>query len=278
MERLCEMAMIRRSQEKDKVMRIDVENFQPIPVVSPVEHPVAFRLRCIVDLQLATIVQHLRPAIADLHGQVLDVGAGQSPWRAWLPTDAHYQGIDVGHAVDFGMATDRGDVIYYDGLTMPLADACFDAVLCIEVLEHAEDPLLLLAEIFRVMRGGATLVLTAPWSARRHHIPHDYHRFTRERLQRLLQCAGFFNIDIRERGNDIGAIANKLTILTLRLARPRLLWHIILTWPLAMICGLQAILFIALAHLSMAFNFGSWDDPLGYFVRAQKDTSTNASH
>lgn len=246
------------------------EGFQPVAVESPIAHPMRFRLRCLLDLQLATIVEHLRPALGDLHGAVLDVGAGESPWRAWLPPDTHYTGLDVGHAADFGMDSRRSDIVYYDGRTMPLADDRFDAVLCIEVLEHATDPSLLLDEIFRVMKTNSTLLLTVPWSARRHHIPHDYHRFTREQLGIMLRAAGFSNVDVRERGNDICAIANKLIVLTIRLTRPRSPWRAILALPAAAFCGLLATGFAVCAHLSVALGKGSRDDPLGYFVRARK--------
>ncbi len=244
------------------------EGFQPIPVQSPEAHPWAFRLRCIVDLQLATIVQFLQPALGSLQGRVLDVGAGQSPWRSWLPKTTEYLGIDVGHAGEFGMDTQRSDVIYYDGLTMPLADNSFDAVLCVEVLEHAEDPQLLLTEILRVLKLNGCLLLTVPWSARRHHIPHDYHRFTRERLSNLLIAAGFTDIQIKERGNDICAISNKLIVLTLRMLRPS--WRSVPGLPIAMLCALCSVGFLLFAHLSLGLGLGSRDDPLGYYLEAKK--------
>jgi SAM-dependent methyltransferase len=246
------------------------EQFKPIPVGAPSARPVAFALRCVIDLQLATIVRPLRPALLQLRGKVLDVGAGQSPWRDWLPPAASYQGIDVGHAGEFGMEANRNDVLYYDGRTMPLADASFDAALCIEVLEHAEDPEALLTEIARVLRPQGRLLLTVPWSARRHHVPHDYHRFTRERLFKLLAAAGFGGIDISERGNDIGAIANKLVVLSLRLARPRHLLHVLWTWPLLALVGPVAVVFVAGFHGSEALGLGSRDDPLGYFASATR--------
>jgi SAM-dependent methyltransferase len=244
------------------------EAFQPISVTSPASHPVLFRLRCLIDLQLDTIVKALRPALAQVAGSVLDVGAGQSPWRAWLPASTRYQGIDVGHAHEFGMHGSRPDIVYYDGRVMPFDDATFDCALCVEVLEHSEDPQLLIAEIARVVKPQGTLLLTVPWSARRHHIPHDYHRFTRERLQALLTQNGFDDVQIRERGNDIGAIANKLTVLTLRLLRPAL--HLLWSFPLGLLCGVLASGFIVSAHLSVALGMGSQEDPLGYFVRAKR--------
>src|SRR5688572_26024745 len=237
------------------------EGFQPIAVTSPASHPFLFKLRCLIDLQLGTIVKHLRPALAQVTGGVLDVGAGQSPWRAWLPAATSYRGIDVGYADEFGMGGIREDIVYYDGKVMPFDDAAFDCVLCIEVMEHSDDPQLLLSEIARVTRPEGTVLLTVPWSARLHHLPHDYHRFTRVRLQDLFAQNGFGSIEIHERGNDIGAIANKLTVLTIRLLRPpsslRRALHILWRYPLGLLSGVLAVCFIAAAHISCALGLGS---------------------
>ncbi|TPG48687.1 SAM-dependent methyltransferase [Rhodanobacter glycinis] len=251
------------------------EGFQPISVKPAADHPYLFWLRCVVDLQLGTIVKNLRPALAQLTGRVLDVGAGQSPWRAWLPRATSYQGLDVGNAHEFGMDHDRPDIVYYDGKLMPFDDSTFDSALCIEVLEHSEDPQLLIAEIARVIKSKGTLLLTVPWSARLHHLPHDYHRFARGRLQALLMQAGFDNIEIRERGNDVGAIANKLTVLTIRLFRPDRAIHMLWGFPLGLICAVLAAAFIVAAHCSDALAMGSREDPLGYFVRATRNRDLN---
>lgn len=250
------------------------EDFKPIPVTSPVDAPLAFFLRCVVDLQLATLAHYLRPALNELSGAVLDVGAGQSPWRGWLSNDATYQGIDIANATDFGMQPKVKDVIYYSGANMPFVDNSYDAVLCIEVLEHTQDPRLLLSEVIRVMKEDAILLLTVPWSARRHHIPHDYQRFTCEGLALLLEQAGFISIEIFERGNDIAVIANKLTVLSMRLVVPERAWQSLVTWPLALICGTLASIFIAFVHFCLACGWGSKEDPLGYFVRARKAASS----
>lgn len=250
------------------------EHFQPIAVRSPAGHPWAFRLRCLVDLQLATIARCLRPALHRLGGTVLDVGAGQSPWRGWLPAGVQYQGIDVGHAAEFGMQPHAPDVVYYAGKTMPFASGSYHAVLCIEVLEHTPEPLALLQEMHRVMRAGAVLLLTVPWSARRHHIPHDFYRFTREGLNHLLHQAGFEVLEISERGNDVAVIANKLTVLSLRLLLPQQKPLLLVTLPWALVCGLLAGVFIVAAHVCMAFGWGGKEDPLGYFVHAKKRPPT----
>jgi SAM-dependent methyltransferase len=245
------------------------ESFKPIPVKPPSSNPLLFRLRCGVDLQLGSIAKPLRPAMAALAGDVLDVGAGESPWREWLPEGCTYHGVDVANADDYGMRR-QPDVTYYDSTTLPFPAARFDAAICIEVLEHVEAPEPFLAEIARVLRPRSTLLLTVPWSARRHHIPHDYHRFTRERLKILLERAGFEQVDIRERGNDIAAIASKLVVLTIRLLRPTHVAAMALTLPLAVLLGPLTVAMLVASHVSNVLGLGAKEDPLGYFVSAMR--------
>jgi SAM-dependent methyltransferase len=249
------------------------EGFKPVPVTLPGASPWKFALRCVVDLQLATIVKPLRPALAQLPpGTVVDVGAGQSPWRGWMPAHCRYVGLDIANAGDFGMS--RGeDITYYDGKTIPFPPRTFDAALCIEVLEHAEDPDALLAEIARVLKPGAPLLLTVPWSARRHHIPFDFHRFTRERLLHILATHGFTDIAVEERGDDIAAIANKLVVLALRTLKSVSLKNFVLALPFGLFFGALAGLMLCIAHVSLAFGLGGREDPLGYFCTARKGSA-----
>jgi len=48
------------------------------------------------------------------------------------------------------------------GAPLPLTDSAFDLVLCAETIEHVQDVLLLLSEVRRVLRPGATLAVTTP--------------------------------------------------------------------------------------------------------------------
>ncbi|MDB5894054.1 MAG: hypothetical protein JWQ88_1585 [Rhodoferax sp.] len=250
--------------------RAETEGFKPVPVTVPGASPWRFALRCAVDLQLATIVKALRPALAKLPpGTVLDVGAGQAPWRGWLPAHCRYMGLDVANAGDFGM-TGGQDITYYDGQTIPFPSQAFDAALCVEVLEHARDPDALMAEIARVLKAGAPLLLTVPWSARRHHIPFDFHRFTRERLQLMLATHGFTDITVEERGDDIAVIANKLVVLAIRLLKAVAPRNFLVTLPFGLLFGAFAGLMLAIAHVSLAFKLGGREDPLGYFCTACK--------
>lgn len=240
------------------------EAFKPIAVRSASENPTAFAVRCAVDLQLLTLVRFLRPLLSAFRGRVLDVGAGEAPWREWI-LHAQYVGLDVDSADDFGMKR-REDIVYYKGGEFPFPDASFDHVLSVEVIEHVPDPARFLAEVTRVLRKGGSLVLTVPWSARLHHLPHDYSRFSRFALCAMLEYAGYTNISVEERGNDVAVLANKLIVLSIRLLRPARASHVPWSWPLALLVAPFAAGFLLAAHLAIRRGWGSAEDPLGYGV------------
>lgn len=247
------------------------EKFQPISVKPPSSNPVMFSIRCALDLQLGTIAKYLRPTIAELPaGKIIDIGAGESPWREWLPANCSYLGIDIKNSDEFGMSSRGNDIVLYDGGEMPFPDKQFDGAICIEVLEHAENPEKLISEISRILKHGSPLLLSVPWSARRHHIPHDYHRFTRERLQHILRQYSFFDVKIYERGNDISVIANKLIVVTARTIKTISITNVIFQVPLLILYASLSTIMLLFAHISMATNHGSKEDPLGYFCEAIK--------
>lgn len=245
------------------------ENFKPIAIEAPSKNPWLFRIRCWVDLQLASVAKPLHSALQGLRGRVLDIGAGQSPWRDWLGPEATYHGLDVQSAAEYGMQQ-QADITYYDGSVMPFDKACFDAAFCIEVLEHVPNPEFFVGEIARILKPDAKLVLSVPWSARRHHIPYDFHRFTRERLESLFASHGFVEIDIQERGNDIATIASKCVVVAMRLVKPAHVSSYIWTLPLALLWAPIASILLVLAHLSLILPIGAKEDPLGYFVIARR--------
>ena len=240
-----------------------IEDFKPVPVDpgSGRFAPLGFRLRGWADLQLLTCLRFISEHRSLLSGKVLDVGCGQMPFRHLLPDSAAYTGIDIPDAGSFGMRKDA-DIVEFDGTRIPFPDKHFDAILCTEVLEHAMQPEALIAEMHRVLRPGGSLVLTVPFAARVHHIPYDFHRFTRYRLMQLFTAFG--DVRIEERGNDLAVIANKIIVATIRQLRPPRL-------PLLLIGIPASLASLALAHLALWFGWGSKLDPLGYGLTARKD-------
>lgn len=241
------------------------EKHKPIPVFSEDAHPWLFKIRCIFDHQLKTIADFLKPELNKLTGSVLDIGTGQSPWKGYLQSGVKFTGLDTQDSDQFNMPKNP-DVIYYSGTKFPFANASFENAISVEVLEHIPDSRLFLAETFRILKPGGKLLLTVPWSARRHHIPHDYVRYTKEGLRELLDQQGFKNIEIQERGNDITTAFNKLLILFSNLIRLPSIFAIVLS---VILLPILFILLIA-AHLSLFLKINLRTDPLGYAVIAIK--------
>jgi SAM-dependent methyltransferase len=218
-----------------------------------------------LDLQLKTIVDCLSKKLPQISGKILDIGAGESPWKYLLGQDTIYQGVDITSAGEFGMIKNP-DVICYDGLTIPLPSNEFDAGLCIEVLEHTQSPQVLLLEAFRVLKPGGKLLITVPWSARVHHTPFDCHRFTPFQLKSLMEQAGFSECEIQTRGNNLCAIASKNTLVAWALFFPHKKTSYLWSLPIGLLVVLVCIPFLVTAHLSLLIHDCSIDDPLGYFV------------
>jgi len=239
------------------------EEFKPVSVKYDESWSgrVLFALRCLVDLQVRTVYAFLRQTVPEMQGKVLDVGCGESPYAHLLTSGASYTGIDIVYADQFGM-TRKNDIMTFDGRVLPFSNEYFDHVICTEVIEHVEDPNAFVAELWRVLKSSGTLVATIPCSARVHHEPFDYQRFTSWGLKRLF--AEFRDVNITPRGSDLVSIAAKLVVAAVRLARPKVDTSLIWRLPVFVVVAPLLTVLMAIAHAALLFDFGSKSDPLGY--------------
>lgn len=137
-------------------------------------------------------------------GRLLDVGCGTKPYEALFPGWA-FVGIDV--AMSGRPSEQKSPDAWFDGRTIPYQDAEFDCVLCTEVLEHAEDPVGLTQEMFRVLRPGGEALVSVPFMWGIHEAPYDFRRYSPEGIRVLLEEAGFV-VERRERSQPgIAAIS-----------------------------------------------------------------------
>ena len=118
---------------------------------------------------------------------VLDAGSGRAPYRD-LFDHARYETADF-LAVKAKTYTEQDYVC--DLADIPVEDARFDHVLLTQVLEHIPEPRAVLAELYRVLKPGGTLWLTAPLFYAEHEKPYDFYRYTQFGLRHLLEGAGF---------------------------------------------------------------------------------------
>jgi SAM-dependent methyltransferase len=105
-------------------------------------------------------------------GMVLDCGAGSRPERL-----RNVINVEI---VDYP-STDMLAV----GEALPFADASFDAVLSLAVLEHVRDPFKCAQELVRVLKPGGEILANVPFLQPVHGYPHHYYNMTAQGLRQL---------------------------------------------------------------------------------------------
>lgn len=137
---------------------------------------------------------------------LLDIGCGRRPYAALFAAVQRQVGLDL----PVSEARPARPDVWGDGMALPFMSGAFDVVLCTQVLEHVTRPELLIREAYRVLRGGGSLVLTAPQTWGLHEEPRDYYRFTSHGLRHLLQDAGFRVQTLEARGGVFRMVGQTL--------------------------------------------------------------------
>ncbi len=131
---------------------------------------------------------------------ILDVGTPQRFAKELRPYESWFAGkryVAAGYQPRMTYGAYNCDC-HQDVTAMTFAAESFDAVLCLEVIEHVANPFAAAREIVRVLRPNGRLLLTAPFfysyhgkQARAHAPDHesypDYWRYTHQGLELLFQ-------------------------------------------------------------------------------------------
>lgn len=198
--------------------------------------------------------------------RVLDAGAGQGRFRSHFQ-HTRYVGVDLG----------VGDASWnYSGLSaiadlsrLPFCEACFDAILCTQVLEHVPEPGRVVGEIARVLRPGGRLYLSAPQSWHEHQKPHDYYRFTSFGLRYLTESNGLAVECIKPLGGYFWFLSFQLQNLNYWVfsqGRRRSA----ITWPLRALLGVIFQLFLPLILFYLDGLDHAQDETFGHVCIARK--------
>ena len=88
--------------------------------------------------------------------KILDMPAGSGRVSDTLRLQGH-------NVTSADINKERNEFIYTDmNKALPFDDNAFDAVICLEGIEHVIDPVLLIRELIRITSPGGTLVVTTP--------------------------------------------------------------------------------------------------------------------
>jgi ubiquinone/menaquinone biosynthesis C-methylase UbiE len=150
--------------------------------------------------------------------RILDAGAGELQFKKYcshlnyVSQDfAKYDGTGDGRGLNPGKWDQSRLDIVSDITSIPEPDESFDAIMCIEVLEHLPNPVLVIGEFARLLRPGGQLIITAPFCSLTHFAPYHFCTgFSRYFYQTHLAAHDFGIVELRENGNYFEYMASEV--------------------------------------------------------------------
>ncbi len=125
-----------------------------------------------------------------LSGQVLDLGGGRrAKYLKLLPSGLKIASVNIDPQID-------PTHLVVPGQPLPFDDGSFDAVICLNTLEHIYDAPAVLADLYRVVRPGGAVHVTVPFMFRIHGHPDDYFRATPSWWQETFRRTGFARMEL----------------------------------------------------------------------------------
>ena len=132
--------------------------------------------------------------------QILDYGAGISPYRSLFPKSIYKR-------ADFKIGEESNiDFVLNESMGIDAPSNAFDLILSTQVLEHVNDPQMYLKECMRLLRPGGKLLLSTHGTYPDHPCPLDLYRWTADGLEKLFLDSGFNVLSVLKLTADARAL------------------------------------------------------------------------
>ena len=189
-------------------------------------------------------------------GRLVDLGCGK------VPLYGMYRGrVTEVLCVDWPGSLHGADhVDLFADLNEPLdlASASFDTVIATDVIEHLYNPFTFFKSASRILTSGGALIIGVPFLYWVHEAPHDYFRYTRFALERLVTDVGLSVALLEPYGGPAEVLCDFATKSASRVAG--------LAWPVYALTRA----FLALPPVRRRSRVKREEMPMGYILVATK--------
>ncbi|MEO6694372.1 MAG: methyltransferase domain-containing protein, partial [Ignavibacteria bacterium] len=125
-----------------------------------------------------------------MKGKLLDLGCGNKPYSKIYDEVCD---SSIGCDVPFSLHTKSNVEVqcYAEDIDKHFEQEYFDCIICTEVLEHTLNDQKVVANIYKILKPGGNLIISAPFTYVLHEAPHDYRRYTLFGLKNILETNRF---------------------------------------------------------------------------------------
>lgn len=114
-----------------------------------------------IPVQYIMPIREIENFPSDQIYNLLDIGAGMRDIKKFLPKNIRYFSVDYNEDVNHNIIIDLDKGSDGNG-HIPIKDKLFDIVLCLETLEHLQNPHRTMEEILRISKDDAWIFLSMP--------------------------------------------------------------------------------------------------------------------
>jgi len=157
----------------------------------------------------------VRKHCSNLRGVMIDLACGSdkpSYYRFWSINPSKLIRVDSDEKA-------RPDIVANLDESLPFKDDFADNVFLFNAIYILKKPENLVKEVFRILKDGGVFYFSSPFIFNESPEPHDYWRFTSEKLREFLEDAGFREIKIVPLGERFSAASYLIAPFLPRLLR-----------------------------------------------------------
>lgn len=211
--------------------------------------------------------------------RLLDAGSGEGQFADYF-SHTRYTGVDLAvgdNQWDYSALDALGDL-----RALPFGDNSFDGAVCIQTMEHVNEPFEVTEEIARVLKPGGRYYVSAPMSWHQHQKPHDYFRYTSFGFRYMLEKSGLQVKEIRPWGGYFWFLSFNLQLLhTILFPKPSNAFLRILQLPFELLTQLVFFVILPIPLYYLDAIDKTKDYSLGWVCVAEKpliNESSAAAH